>query len=189
MGQGVITEFQLVLSDYEGVLNVVRKAGEARDPVRFSRVVVSELAKLVPSEWVVLDEIDLQIGQHRMVAEPESFIVPPEIEPFLVEFADQHPLIMYHATTGDGSAKKISDFLTREEFHARPLYQKFYKVVGVEYQMAFTLTGTHPHVVAFVFSSPHTDFTERDRAVLNLVRPHLVQAWFNAKEQGHFRSL
>jgi DNA-binding CsgD family transcriptional regulator len=62
-------------------------------------------------------------------------------------------------------------------------------VVGVEYQMAFTLTGTHSHVVALVFSSPHTDFTERDRAVLNLVRPHLVQACFNAKEQGHLRSL
>ena len=189
MGQGVITEFQLGLSDYEGVLNVVRTAGEARDPDGFSRVVVRELAKLVPSDWVVLNEIDLQSGQQRMVAEPESFIVPPEIEPYLVEFADQHPLIMNHAATGDGSAKKISDFLTREEFHARPLYQNYYRVVGVEYQMAFTLTGTHPHVVALVFSNRHTDFTERDRAVLNLVRPHLVQAWFNAKEQGHLRSL
>jgi DNA-binding CsgD family transcriptional regulator len=184
-----MTEFQLDLSDYEGVLNVVRTAGEARDPDGFSRVLVRELAKLVPSDWVVLDEIDLESGQQRIVAEPGSFVVPPEIEPFLVEFADQHPLIMYNIATGDGSAKKISDFLTREEFHARPLYQKFYKVIGVEYQMAFTLTGTHPHVVALVFSSPHTDFTERDRAVLNLVRPHLVQAWFNAKEQGHLRSL
>jgi DNA-binding CsgD family transcriptional regulator len=189
MGQEAITEFQLGLSDYEGVLNVVRTAGEARNPGEFSRVVVRALAKLVPSEWVVLNEIDLESGQQRMVAEPESFVVPPEIEPFLVEFADQHPLIMYYTATGDGSAKKISDFLTREEFHARPLYQKFYKVVGVEYQMAFTLTGTHPHVVALVLSSPHTDFTERDRAVLNLVRPHLVQAWFNAKEQDHLRSL
>jgi DNA-binding CsgD family transcriptional regulator len=124
-----------------------------------------------------------------MVAEPSSFVVPPEIEAFLVELADQHPLIEYYNATGDGSAKKISDFITREDFHATPLYQKYYEVVGVEYQMAFTLTGTHPHVVALVFSSPHTDFTERDRAVLNLVRPHLVQAWFNAKEQGHLRSL
>jgi len=52
MGQGVITEFQLGLSDYEGVLNVVRTAGEARDPDGFSRVVVRELAKLVPSDWI-----------------------------------------------------------------------------------------------------------------------------------------
>jgi hypothetical protein len=54
MGQGVMTEFELDQSDYEGVLNVVRTAGEARDPAGFSRVVVRELAKLVPSEWVVL---------------------------------------------------------------------------------------------------------------------------------------
>jgi DNA-binding CsgD family transcriptional regulator len=185
----VITDYQLNLSDYEGVLNVVRAAGEARDLDGFSRVVVRELSKLVPSHWVVLNEIDLESGQQRLVAEPESFIVPPEIEPFLIEFADQHPLITYYAETGDGSAKKISDFLTQEEFHSRPLYQKFYKEIGVEYQMAFTLVGTHPHLVAVVLSSPQTDFTERDRAVLNLVRPHLVQVWFNAKEQNHLRSL
>jgi DNA-binding CsgD family transcriptional regulator len=189
MGQGVTTEFQLGLSDYEEVLKVVRTAGEARDSAGFSRAVVRELAELVPSDWVVLNEIDLESGQQSIIAEPDTFVVPPEIEPFLVEFADQHPLIMYNAETGDGSAKKISDFLTREEFHSRPLFQKFYKVIGVEYQMAFTLTGTHPHVVALVFSNSHTDFTERDRAVLNLVRPHLVQAWFNAKEQGHLRAL
>jgi hypothetical protein len=126
-------------------------AGEARDPGEFSRVVVRELAQLVPSEWVVLDEINLETGRHRTVAEPESFAVPPEIEPVLLELADQHPLIMYHAATGDGSAKKISDFVTQEEFHSRTLYQKLYKVMGVEYQMAFTLTGTHPHLVAVVF--------------------------------------
>src|ERR1035438_5970566 len=143
MGQEVVTEFQLGLSDYEGVLNVVRTAGEVRDPDGVSRVVVRELAKLVPSEWVVFNEIDLQSGQQRMVAEPGSFVVPPEIEPFLVEFADQHPLITYYTATGDGSAKKISDFLTREEFHATPLYQKYYKVVGVEYQMAFTRSEEH----------------------------------------------
>jgi DNA-binding CsgD family transcriptional regulator len=184
-----MTEFQLGPSDYEGVLNVVRTAGEAGDSEEFSRAVVRELAKLVPSEWVVLNEIDLESGRQHMVAEPESFVVPPSIEPFLVTFADQHPLIAYHAATGDGSSKKISDFLSQEEFHARPLYRKFYKVIGVEYQMAFTLTGTHPQVVALVFSSSHTDFTERDRAVLNLVRPHLVQAWFSVQEQGHLRAL
>src|ERR1035441_6375616 len=99
MGQGAMTELQLSLSAYEAVLNVVRKAGEARDPDGFSRVVVRELAKLVPSEWVVLNEIDLEGGQQRMVAEPGSFVVPPEIEPFLVEFADQHPLITYYTAT------------------------------------------------------------------------------------------
>jgi hypothetical protein len=189
MAQEVTTEFQLGPSDYERVLSVIRAAGEAHDPGAFSRVVVRELANLVPSQWVVLNEIDLESGQQQIVAEPESFVVPPAIEPLLVSLADQHPLITYHAATGDGSAKKISDFLTRDEFHARDLYQRFYKVIGVEYQMAFTLTGTDPHVVALVFSSSHTDYNERDRAMLNLVRPHLVQAWFNAKEQGHLRSL
>jgi DNA-binding CsgD family transcriptional regulator len=184
-----MTEVRLGLSDYEGVLNVLRAAGEARDRDEFARVVVKELAKLVPAEQVVLNEVDMESGQVRLYAEPESFVVPPEIQPLLVELSDQHPLIVYYTATGDGSAKKITDFITQEEFHARSLYQLFYRPLGIEYQMSLALPATLPHVVAIVFTSSHTDLTERDRAVLNLLRPHLVQAWFNAKEQGHLRSL
>jgi len=39
-------------------------------------------------------------------------------------------------------------------------------------------------VVALVFSSPHTDFTERDRAVLNLVRPHLAKRGSTPKSKA-----
>ena len=167
----------------------MRATGDARGRDEFSRVVVKELAKLVPADQVVLNEVDLESGEVKLYPEPESFVVPPEIQPLLVELSDQHPLIAYYTTTGDGSAKKISDFITQEEFHAGSLYQLFYLPLGVEYQMSLTLPATLPNVVAIIFASSHTDFTERDRAVLNLVRPHLVQAWFNAKEQGHLRSL
>jgi DNA-binding CsgD family transcriptional regulator len=170
-------------------LSVVRAAGDARGRDEFSRVVVKGLAKLVPAEQVVLNEVDLESGEVKLYPEPESFVVPPEIQPLLGELSDQHPLIVYYTATGDGSAKKISDFITQDEFHARSLYQLFYRPLGVEYQMSLTLPATLPDVVAIIFASSHTDFTERDRAVLNLVRPHLVQAWFNAKEQGHLRSL
>ena len=47
--------------------------------------------------------------------------------------AGQHPLIQHAGETGDGSAKKISDFWTQEEFHASDLYRMPYGPMGVEY--------------------------------------------------------
>jgi DNA-binding CsgD family transcriptional regulator len=44
-------------------------------------------------------------------------------------------------------------------------------------------------VVAIVANRSASDFSERDRAVLNALRPHLVQAWYNAKHQQQLRSL
>ena len=32
-------------------------------------------------------------------------------------------------------------------------------------------------------------FSERDVSVLNRLRPHLSQAWYNAKDQDHLQSL
>ena len=61
--------------------------------------------------------------------------------------------------------------------------------MGVEYQMSVAPPAPRPIVVGIVLSRRHTDFSERDRAMLNALRPHLVQAWFNAKDQAHLRSL
>jgi DNA-binding CsgD family transcriptional regulator len=103
--------------------------------------------------------------------------------------ADQHPLIHHFMSTGDGSAHRISDFWSRDEYHASSIYRLLYQPMGVEYQMAVTLPAPRPIVVGIALSRRAADFSERDRDVLNVLRPHLVQAWFNAKDQGHLRSL
>jgi hypothetical protein len=81
--------------EFEDVLNVVRAVGDARGPAEFSRVVVSQLAKLIPSDAVALNEVDPLTGRTTYVAEPESFVVPPALVHLLVAMADEHPLIRY----------------------------------------------------------------------------------------------
>ena len=108
------------------------------------------------------------------VAEPESFAPPPELDALLLDLADTHPLINYYSTTNDGSAKKISDFWTQEEFHASPIYQEIYRKIGVEYQISLALPAPKPTVLAMVAVRSTSDFTERNRSVLNVLRPHLV---------------
>jgi hypothetical protein len=75
---------------------------------------------------------------------------------------------------------KISDFLTLRKFHSSGLYADFYRRVGVEQQMAFILPAAQPLIIGIALNRSRSDFSERDRLLLNLVRPHLIQAYRNA---------
>jgi DNA-binding CsgD family transcriptional regulator len=180
---------RLTHADLEKVLGVVQNVSEARTRDEFSRVAVTELAGLVPSDALALNEVDPSTGRISYIAEPESYAAPPELDARLVELADEHPLMRYYTVSGDGSAKRISDFWTEEEYHASSVYQQVYRHMGVEYQMALALPAQQPVLVAMVAVRSAKDFSERDRDVLNAIRPHLAQAWYTAKDQDHLRSL
>ena len=50
-------------TDFERVLDVVRLVGEARDPDEFAVVAVKQLAGLVPSDAIALNEVDPEAGR------------------------------------------------------------------------------------------------------------------------------
>lgn len=180
---------RLARSDFERVLAAVRLVGEAQNPDDFSQVVIEQVAELIPSDIVTFNEIDPVAGRLVFLAEPKSFPLPPDSGSLLAELADQHPLIRYIGETGDGSAKRISDFWTQEEFHASDVYQLLYRPMGMEYQMSVALPAPRPVVIGIVVSRADSDFSERDRMVFNLTRPHFVQAWHNARDQTRMRAL
>jgi DNA-binding CsgD family transcriptional regulator len=93
----------------------------------------------------------------------------------------EHPIIGHYARDGDCGALKVSDFLTKSQFQNLGLYQHFYGRVGVEHQMAFVLPVKNPTVTWIVLNRSVSDFGEDDRLLLNLIRPHLVQAYSNAR--------
>lgn len=53
---------------------------------------------------------------------PDREYFPGAFELF-AELQAQNPLIRYVSGTGDGSAHKFSDFVTRDEYHGSRIYQ------------------------------------------------------------------
>jgi DNA-binding CsgD family transcriptional regulator len=85
--------------------------------------------------------------------------------------------------TGDGTAHKLSDFITRRQLRNTGLYDEVYRVAGVESGLCVALAiskTARPVVIGIGLHRGKADFSERDRLVLNLLRPHLVQAYQNA---------
>ena len=74
------------------------------------------------------------------------------------------------------SAVKASDFVTLTQWSQTRLYDEFFRLRNQGYQLTFVSAEQLPKLaVSLNRASP--DFTEEERSLLNLLRPHLVQAY------------
>ena len=175
--------------DHGQVLEAVRAVSAAPNLDAVGRVALEQIAVLVPSTVITLNEVDPAGRRATWLCEPESFVIPPLSAEEWPLVAAEHPMIVHLEKTGDGSARRISDFWTQDEFHRSLVYERVYRALGIEYQMSITLPEPRPVIVSIVCNRATSDFDERDRAVLNLLRPHLAQAWRNARMMEQLQAM
>jgi DNA-binding NarL/FixJ family response regulator len=171
------------------VLEVIHNVRDVSDPEQFGAVVLSELARVVPSEVSSFNEVDPVAGRFSFLVEPTTFPVPPGTAEMLSKYATEHPLIQYVIRTGDGSARRVSDVWTQQQWHDSGIFREFYGPLGVEHQMSIGLPAPMPIVVGVALNRSELDFSDRERDVLNVLRPHLAQSWRQAREHQRVRSL
>jgi hypothetical protein len=99
----------------------------------------------------------------------------------------------YPDRTGDlRSIIKIADFYSARQWHSVGTYCDIYRPQGLEHDLMLTLppapgpvSGPGRTMRLFFFRGPGPDFSDRDRAVLTLLRPHLLQAYLDAERLRH----
>ena len=97
----------------------------------------------------------------------------------------------YPERTGDlRSVVKPSDFYSARQWHSTGMYCDYHRPHGLEHELQLCLpdpaglsAGPGRHVRLYLYRGPGPDFTERDRAVLTLLRPHLHQAYLDAERR------
>jgi len=168
---------ELTPDDLALVLEVVSTVGQAQGRDAFLKAALRGVVALCPCLVATINEVDPVEQRVAFWAEPETFPIPDGVAERFAELAPQHPLVAHMTNTGDGSARRISDFLSIEEFHETPLYREVYAPMGVEFQLAISLPAPRPIVLGIVCNRADRDFSERDLAVMNALRPHFAQAW------------
>lgn len=171
---------RLAAREVRGLLNALRRIYEIRSLDVFPAQVVSVVPHLVRAKITSYNEVDPGRNRVAWVWNP-GHALHPEGKAIFQRHAREHPLIAWYQRTRDGRALKISDFLTRTKFHRLALYNEFYRRVGVEHQMAVALPAPPHLVIGIALNRGRPDFSEKDRLLLNLLRPHLVQAYRNAE--------
>jgi len=93
----------------------------------------------------------------------------------------------YPDRTGDlRSVTKPLDFYSARQWHSTAMYCEHFRPWGYEHEITLCLPAGHLRPVRLIFwRGPGPDFSERDRALLALLRPHLHQAYLDAEPRRH----
>ena len=163
------------------MLEFLRDASSVEGLDPFPRPVLESLRRLVPTDEIYYSELDRVRSIALWSAEVPGDADESE-EPTYWDVREQHPVCRHHEITGDFRALKLSDFLTRSELRRTDIYWDYFRPWGAEYEMCVGLDAPLTHTKVFLFNrAGGRDFTERDRAVLDFLRPHLANLWAAAQ--------
>ena len=146
----------------------------------FRQGIPALLREFVPADVSAYNEMDADPNGTWWTTDPHLQVSPELIERF-VELAGENPVLAYVRRTRDGRPRRISDFLSRRDYHQLPLYREFYGQINAEYQVALTLPSRPPVVIGLALTRSQADFTDREVRQLALARPHLIQTYRNAE--------
>jgi DNA-binding CsgD family transcriptional regulator len=191
----------LAFDDTQKLLQSIQQIYTCHDLDTFPIEALKVIDRLVPSNPPLFTLTNTRTGKLylRYLSNFSGF--SPElmdvIERVLSQDRETHPIAQNMPQTLHG-VYKLSDFISQPELHQREgLYQQFLRPIGVEDQIIFFLPDNNPGqwgelaqanttLTGFILSRPDCSFVERDRLILNLLRPHLFQAYSNAQ---NFRQL
>ena len=135
------------------------------------------LDRLVPSDWVSINEIGPDPAHVHSVVRPE---MPRRLHDTCARLAHENPLIARFARTADTRPYRFSDVVTFDQLHRLALYREFYAEIGLEHQIAFVVRVSATSYVGIALSRRARDFTDAERRLLDRARPFLIQIYRNA---------
>ena len=139
----------------------------------FSSDFLAALRGLVPCDVVGYAEHDrVQCRLLRFVEDP--IYDGPEPESHLSDLDHGDPVRRYFEEAPVG-AYRLSDVATTHELRRSLGYEVWFRALGFAHHLRVGLDATRWHSKEFCFDrGPGRDFTPRDRAVLDAVRPYLA---------------
>jgi DNA-binding CsgD family transcriptional regulator len=167
-------------SDWEQVSGFLQELYAQTDVEAFRQTVLTGLLRLIPSGHASFNEINSQTNSLVIAMQPwvpEVFARTPQLEAHF----DEHPQLSHYRQSGDREVYQTTDFFSLREFRQKGIYQEVYRHLETEHQLACLLSELGAVTdVGIALNRKLTKFSERDRAVLNHLRPHLIRARLNA---------
>jgi DNA-binding CsgD family transcriptional regulator len=164
-------------------------AGDERVDLPAAGLPLSLLAEL--KDQIPCDELDFDDHDAGRQVYRFSQAVPPcdagEFDEQLYWKLYWDSACSYPDRTGDvRSVTKPSDFYSVRQWHSTAVYTELFRPAGMEHDLLLCLPAGHLRTLRLVFHrGPGPDFSERDRALLGLLRPHLHQAYLDAERRRH----
>jgi len=170
-------------ADVQAILDLLVDVGEIGVDRPYPREVVERLRDVVRCDVVLYEEFDphakrngpaLAVGPDGTVAmdgesETEDDALYWTIGPC--------PIVQHRLRTGDLAAVRLSDLVDRRRYRELPIYRDYYAPARIEHMLDLGLPPGHGWHRSLLFyrRKGERDFSDRDRAVLEALRPHLAR--------------
>jgi DNA-binding CsgD family transcriptional regulator len=172
--------------DVRSALELVYDAASMTGPDPFPLEFLERLGRLIPSDAIV-GYHEAVIGRPCRVVEsieiPQEGI-PAELQEAGGRFLEQDP-IRHGPRRREWRALKLSDFLTRRERRKLDFYWYVWKPLGIDDSLRVWLPAPAGRARVIYLERGKRDFTERDRSILELLRPTLIRIQVTAYARRH----
>jgi DNA-binding CsgD family transcriptional regulator len=161
-------------ADYRRTIELVadlysaRNAGECRK--RFARGTVH----LVGCDVASINAVDADSSEMVSVDQPLGTCTP-ELRSTCLRLLSHHPAIADGLRHGDGTARRLSDFVSERQWRDTPLYTEFYAKLRLCHELS-AVVAEGGDVLMVAVDRSRGDFADRERTLLDLVTPHLARA-------------
>lgn len=176
---------RLSLNDIELVNLVIADIYTIRGPEKFIQKLVAALNNLLPSDLLSYNEFNRHSRLVKVCAASKDHQnITRKYTDALNAYMPTHP--GFGVLTIDRCAM-ISDLVRPSDFKKSALYNEYYRHLDVQTQMFTELPGSSGLRPALTFSRDKFGFTEEERLMFSLVKPHIINAQRNAMVLDSYR--
>ncbi|MCE5252604.1 MAG: helix-turn-helix transcriptional regulator [Actinomycetia bacterium] len=166
-------------SDFKALASAIQRIYSPTDISQFPSAILSATKAVLPCNTICYNDVNIPAGRMSWITEPADALPSPSLQEMFNQHLHEHPLIACSGSTGSARSLRISDFLSRQQFHRLALYNEYYRPLGIEYQLGTEIVAGRQRLVAIGLDRDRLDFSENERLTLDLLRPHLIQSHQN----------
>jgi len=143
------------------------------------RIVPDGLLRLIPADRASFNEIDMGEGRKSIVPTPVPVWWPRFGAVYSKHLLD-HPLWNRKVAPGLNCAISLSDARIARCWNRSALCNEYFIPLGMKHQMSALTYRRGARSIGIAVNRSHRDFSSQERALLNLLCPHVHQALQNA---------
>jgi DNA-binding CsgD family transcriptional regulator len=113
------------------------------------------------------------------MTDPVDALPGPALREMFNRYLHEHPFIAHSGSPNTARSLRISDILSRQQFHRLALYNEYYRPMGVEYQLGTVISTSASRILGIALDRDCMDFSENERLSLDLLKPHLIRSYRN----------
>jgi DNA-binding CsgD family transcriptional regulator len=180
---------RLAMADQRRLLSLNHEAQEAAllEPRAAAEFILDALSALVPSDCTVHRKMGAGLDRELVTATDARMQAAQEVGQdrwAAILTRGEHPVVAHWDRSGDDRAARLSDFVGSATLHRLEIYNEFWRPFSIERTMGAKVWLPMDQAIVLASYRSGSDFTERDRIVLDAVSFTVVQLGRRAEMRG-----